>query len=200
MTTIRDIQVLSSTISNTDERPDDYGTLQSDYNEWAPQTPYLFATMYDSRIAPNLSKAINCGLVTLTEVPALASNTFTFGVAQITDGYRMIDYTGSTSDGTTGTTDCTDFHKWAYTLDPPYNSYSFHIASMPISNTTACDSTYNTSAVCVMQNIIRSERPIIQSMESAPGVETKDIWLDVAAIVGGVQFIAWAVQALIDSK
>ena len=152
--------------------------------------------MYDSRIAMDLDIAIGCNLVTFTEVPALASNTFTFEVSELTDEYQLIiQENGSITDA------CEEYLDWVYALHPPYKSYSFSFASTVITDTTLCDSKSNTTASsCIMQNKLRPGQPIVQTMESVPGVDREDIWLNVAAIVGGVQFLAWAVQALIDSK
>lgn len=152
--------------------------------------------MYDGRIAMDLDIAIECNLVTFTEVPALASNTFTFEVSELTDEYQLII---QESDSITDT--CKDYLNWVYALHPPYRSYSFHFASTVITDTTLCDTRSNTTASsCIMQNRLRPGQPIVQTMESVPGVDQEDIWLNVAAILGGVQFLAWGVQAFIDAK
>ena len=147
--------------------------------------------MYDARLS-DLGAAIDCGLIALTEVPALASNTLTFSSSYLKDERNLVDLKKAS-------TLCQQVYKEAFELeDPFYTAYSFHTASMPIADTTLCDLSSKSNASCIMQTILRSEKPIIQSMESVPGVEVKDIWLNVAAIVGGVQFFAWAVQALVD--
>ena len=149
--------------------------------------------MYDARLR-DLGVAIDCGLVALTEIPALASNTLTFSSSYLKDERNLINLDEASDI-------CRQVYQEAFELESPfYTVYSFHVASMPIANTTACDVSLSSSASCMMQNILRSEKPIVQSMESVPGVEVKDIWLNVAAIVGGVQFLAWGLQTAWDSK
>jgi hypothetical protein len=152
--------------------------------------------MYDSRIS-DLSAAIECGLIALTEVPALASNTFSFAASYAKDDLHMISWSNGTIQNGTN---CQKVYAEAFELDkPPYTSYSFHIASMPLSNIATCDVSSNKDALCVMQSVLRLATPVIQGMESVPKVEIPDIWLNVAAIVGGVQYLAWCVQALVDA-
>lgn len=149
--------------------------------------------MYDARL-PDLGKAIDCGLIALTEIPALASNTLMFTASYIIDDRDMI-FKSLDLPGT-----CEDTFRSAYELhDPPYTSYSFHIATMPITDTSLCDTSKNSEASCVQQNILRLEKHVIDQMESKPGVEPKDIWLNVAAIVGGVQFLAWWISAVVEA-
>lgn len=149
--------------------------------------------MYDSRL-PDLGRAIDCGLIALTEIPALASNTLMFTASYIIDDRGMILDTPDLADNT-----CKEIFQAAYELDsPPYTSYSFHAASMPITDPVLCDISTYSNASCVLQNVLRLEKHVIDQMESKPGVEPKDVWLNVAAIVGGVQFLAWWVEAFID--
>jgi len=169
---------------------DNLAKLQNAYQEQAVQTPYLFAAMYDPRIA-NLSAAIDCGLVGLTEVPALASNTFRFAAAYVKDEQDKIRFSNST-------TECPEVYRKAFELEnPPYTAYTFYIASMPISETSLCDTSIDPAAQCIMQSILRIDKPVIESMESVPGVEWSDVWLNVAAIIGGVQFFYWIGQVLL---
>jgi len=164
--------------------------LQRSYLEQAVQTPYLFSAMYDSRIE-DLPNAIDCGLISLTEIPALASSTFKFTSAYITDEKGKIDLSSATEA-------CRNVYEKAFELkNPPYTAYTFHIASMPISDATLCDTNLNPAAQCVMQSILRVDKPVIAGMESVPGVERAEIWLNVAAIVGGVQFLCWFAQGLL---
>lgn len=146
--------------------------------------------MYDYRIG-NLTTAIDCGLIGLTEIPALASSTFRFSSAYLTDEKGMIDLSNATDD-------CRDAYKQAFELkNAPYTTYTFHIASMPVSDASLCDTTLNPTAQCIMQSILRIDKPVIEGMESVPGVERADIWLNVAAIVGGVQFLCWFIGVLL---
>ena len=67
---------------------------------------------------------------------------------------------------------------------------------MPIADASLCDTNLDPTAQCVMQSILRVDKPVIEGMESVPGVERADIWLNIAAIVGGVQFFYWVAQVL----
>jgi hypothetical protein len=170
--------------------------LIDDYKEEAPQTPYLFATMYDARIS-SLADAIDCGMFGVTEVPALASNTFMFASTYVKDERHMMTPKGNATSN--AGTRCSEVFDKALSL-PDYTSYAFHLASMPSTNASSCDISTNSTNECVMQNILRLEKNLVQSMESMPGVKTSEIWLNLAAIVGGVQFLAWAVQAVLDAR
>lgn len=151
--------------------------------------------MYDSRIS-SLAEAIDCGLFGVTEVPALASNTFTFGATYVKDERHMM--TPKDNATSNAGTMCSEVFDKALGLDD-YTSYAFHLASMPSTNASSCDTSINANAQCIMQNILRLEKSLVQTMESKPGVKTSELWLNLAAIVGGVQFLAWAVQAVLDA-
>jgi len=124
--------------------------------------------MYDARLS-DLGTAIDCGLVALTEVPALASNTLTFTPYYFNDELNMTSFTSAS-------TTCQQVFREALELENPFSTaYSFRIASTPIADTTACDVSLTSSTSCIMQTILRSEGSIIQSMESVPSVEMKVI-------------------------
>jgi hypothetical protein len=141
--------------------------------------PYLFTALFNPRIDLGLS-----GFVALTEVPALASNTFIGTVATILD---TLQFTSPTKNQPI----CKDFYARTLNMtDPPYMSYAYHLGFMPISDPTLCDTHLNTSASCVSQMILRYDNHGLNMMESKHGKEKTDILIFMGAIVGAIQFFA----------
>lgn len=140
--------------------------------------------MYDSSMSLQvLQDSINCGLIGLTEIPALASTTFGITTTYIKDTRRLMTLTDNSK----------NCQKTYDTILKPhdYATYTFHSASMPINNVSACDSSADASASCIMQVIMRFDKHIVEKLKSGPGVEWYEIWLNYAALVGAIQFVAW---------
>jgi hypothetical protein len=147
------------------------------------QIPYVFGAVYDPRI--DLVQALRCGLVAFTEIPAMGSNTFTITAESITDALNQV----KPSDDDTL---CQSFYKDTLTMDdPPYISYSFHLASMPTSDLSVCDTHISSDAYCISQVLLRYGSRVVSSMESRHGIEKIDILIFEGAIVGAIQFFMW---------
>jgi hypothetical protein len=162
---------------------DNSDDLKRDYTEQAMQTPYLFAALFDPRV--DLGSALDCGLVALTEIPALASNTFTITANYISDTLQMVHSSGDQ-------TACKEFYAKTLALkEPPYTSYAFHLGSMTTLAPNTCDTAIAATASCVSQVILRFGTHIVSKMESRHGMDKIDILLFEGAVVGAIQFFAW---------
>jgi hypothetical protein len=162
---------------------DDLSGIRKGYSPQAAWTPYIFAAIYDPRI--DLANALDCGLVALTEIPALASNTFTVIAQKTVDTLGMIPAPETPEI-------CAGFY--ASTLskdDEPYLSYSFHLSTMVLSNISLCDSSNSPTTSCVSQAIIRFGSHVVNEIESKHSIEKTDILINEGAIVGAIQFFAW---------
>jgi hypothetical protein len=151
-----------------------------DYTKYLLQSPYIFAALYDCRI--DLATALHCGLISLTEIPALASNTFTITMETITD---KLNHVQPTEDKPR----CQKFYQETLNLEnPPYTAYSFHLSSMPITDMSQCDINATADAECISQVLLRFGGWVVGSMESKPGIEKTDILINEGAIVGAIGF------------
>jgi hypothetical protein len=147
------------------------------------QMPFIHATLFDSRV--DLSEALRCGLIALTEIPALASNTFTITAESTHDILGVIQ----PSNAQPG---CREFYAQTLAMkNPPYTSYSFNLGSMPLSDSNLCDSSANSDAVCTSQALLRYATRMIRTMESKRGMGKVDILVNEGAIVEAIQFFAW---------
>jgi hypothetical protein len=147
------------------------------------QMPFIHAILFDPRIS--LEKALSCGLVALTEIPALASNTFAITAESTLDTPGVIQPSSAQSG-------CRDFYTQTFAMNnPPYTSYSFNLGSMPLSNPKLCDSSVNPDAICTSQALLRYGTRVVRAMESKRGMGKVDILVNEGAIVGAIQFFAW---------
>lgn len=148
-------------------------------------SPYVFAALYDPRI--DVTKALHCGLIAFTEIPAMGSNTFTIFAETIKDTLGYVKPEKSNDDA-----DCEKFYTQVLSMDnSPYTSYTFNLASLPTTNMKYCDLNGNASASCVSQVLIRYGSRVVRAMESKRGRSSLEILVDEGAIVGGIQFFLW---------
>lgn len=92
-----------------------------------------------------------------------------------------------------GDSNCSDFYeRYLEQQEHTYAVYNFHISTMATSNISFCDTALDPLASCVSQALLRYENQLVRIMESIPGIEKKDIMLNIAAIVGALQFVYWA--------
>jgi hypothetical protein len=155
----------------------------NDYGASALYLPYLFAAIYDSRIP--LDIAIDCGLVGLTEIPALGSNSFTILASRTTDRLGMMEPPPEPAG-------CMKLYTDTFTMSgPPYTSYDFHLSSTGVHDPSSCDADISANNTCFSQAIIRYGTHSVTTRESAPGIEKIQILTDEGAIVGAVQFFLY---------
>jgi len=132
-----------------------------------------------------LAKAVHCGLIAFTEMPAMGSTTFTMSATNITDTLGMIS-------PPTNEIVCQNYYREVLSYEnPPYTAYTFHMASMPVTDLSVCDISVNPGNKCLSQVILRYGTRAVSSMESKPGIEKQQILIDEGAIVGAIQFFMW---------
>ncbi|RAL12543.1 uncharacterized protein BO97DRAFT_424626 [Aspergillus homomorphus CBS 101889] len=151
----------------------------SQYNTAAPQNLYIHVVLADRRL--NIDKGIHCGILALTEVPALGSTTLTIEAEGILDEHGRIEWANES---------CKDLVKF----QPPLLRFSFHIRSTGTSYANACDMGLGHSVhPCISQIVIRYESFLESTVRSVPGIEILDIQLNEGAIVGAVLIIGYFV-------
>lgn len=149
----------------------------------AVQMPFIHAVLFDPRI--DLAKGLRCGLVSLTEIPALASNTFTITAETILDTLEVIQSAEAQPE-------CISFYTTTLAMtNPPYTAYFFNLASVPLSDPSLCDSSANVEAICTSQALLRYGTRVVRAMKSKRGMGKVDILVNEGAIVGAIQFFAW---------
>ena len=151
----------------------------------------MYSTIYDRRIT-NLSAAIECFLINPVPVPAYAYNTYSFSATYIKDDIELMRPARSDEY-------CWSVWQQALALeDPDYTSYSMRITSTQSTNGRSCSEDLVPGPHCFVQNTLSAESFMVDTKESVRGVEYSEIWLNVAAIVGGVQFLAWCAQVIVN--
>ncbi|KAK4896590.1 hypothetical protein LTR27_005508 [Elasticomyces elasticus] len=162
--------------------------INSDYNTKAPQNPSLYTIMYDPRLTDDQFRtALRCGIIGLTEQPALGSSTYT--IDQVT---RTHDKLGKLTDGIADSV-CKTLAETLYKLDDGFITYRYHLTSSGTSYADVCDTkgTGQSEAACVSQVIVRYGSFSTTKLTSKHGNEVKDIILDMGSIVGAIQYAAW---------
>jgi len=151
----------------------------------------IYSTIYDRRIT-NLSAAIECLLINPVRVPAHAYNTYSFSATYIKDDIELMRPARSDEY-------CWSVWQQALALeDPDYTSYSMKITSTQVTNGNYCSEALESATFCPVVSTLRVDSFMVDTKESVRGVEYFDIWLNVAAIVGGVQFLAWCAQVIVN--
>ncbi|KAK5689011.1 hypothetical protein LTS10_000991 [Elasticomyces elasticus] len=160
----------------------------NDYNTKAPQNPSLYTIMYDPHLTDDQFRAaIQCGIIGLTEQPALGSSTYT--IDQVT---RTHDKLGKLTNGIADSV-CKTLAETLYKLDDGFITYKYHLTSSGTSYTDVCDTkgTGQFEQACVSQVIVRFGSFSTTKLTSKHGNEVKDIILDMGSIVGAIQYAAW---------
>lgn len=163
---------------------DNSAEIQNRYQDRNLMSPYVFAVMYDTRV--NLTDALRCGLLSLTEIPAMGSTTFTIFAETMTDRFGYVKPAASSDNQT-----CESFYTETLSMDPPYTFYTFNMASLPNTDLASCDVSNNSAAFCICQVLIRYGSRVVRGMESARGTTSLDIFIMEGAVVGGIQFFMW---------
>ena len=160
------------------------------YAESTIFNPTLYSTLYDSRMTyDDLQSAFRCGILGWTEQPALGSTTYTIEETTTTSDSR-----GMYKLNTTVPQDCQLLFDKLFTLPGGYRTYSYRLSSPGVTSGTAdyCDvnGTTDNFNYCISQVLIRYGSFRQTAIESKSGIEQKDILLNVAAITGGVAYVA----------
>jgi hypothetical protein len=143
---------------------------------------------FDSRLG--LLETVQCDLDTFASVDSLSSPTFTVTPRLTTDtlGLIKIPIQKRTSHNS-----CPDVYRSAFSTDPPYTSYaqasSLYGTGHVLNNCTSTSANNPKGWLATMTFSWRSLAA--KTMESVPGNEELDIWLNAGAIVGAVQLFAW---------
>lgn len=162
------------------QEADNHAAIIDGYNNTAAQNPYLYYALFDPKFAQShaFEEAIECGFVTLAEMPALGSNVMNILA------YNRDDAVGAIKPPSGTPSQCTT---------PKYNNYDFYEASMTstgVSDSTSCDiSSSNFQEACISQLILRYTSPVLMKLKSKRDNDWKEMLIDEGAIIGGVMFV-----------
>lgn len=133
--------------------------------------------MFDPDIT-NFTEALDCGIVTLAEIPALGSNTLT-----ITPYVMIDDVDALQSSSWSG--HCTEYRHYRY--------YEGQLSSTGIFNSSSCDTSSKTYAggKCISQVMLRFSTNIVTNFTSDRLLDRKQMFIDEGGIVGFVMFLTW---------
>ncbi|KAK5746429.1 hypothetical protein LTR17_000809 [Elasticomyces elasticus] len=171
----------------------DSDNIMSKYKTKAPQNPSLYTVMYDPRLTDDQFRAaIKCGIIGLTEQPALGSSTYT--IDQVT---RTHDTLGKLTDRIPDSV-CKALAETLYKLDDGFVTYRYHLTSSGTSYADVCDKkgTDQFEQACVSQVIVRFGSFSTTKLISKHGNDIKDIILDMGSIVGAIHGLAVEEQAV----
>ncbi|KAE8365066.1 hypothetical protein BDV27DRAFT_107787 [Aspergillus caelatus] len=151
----------------------DSASIKYHYNTIAPQLPYYYYSIFDSNL--NFEKGLECGLITLREMPAIGSNSFAITASFYDDALNVLHVNSSNSD-------CAELGRQVYQFETLLSSTGGY-------NYTACDA--NEKEACISQTLIRYATPYVQSFKTVQGKSATDILTDEGGIVGGVAYLSW---------
>ena len=86
---------------------------------------------------------------------------------------------------------CADFYKKAFALDPPYTSYAQTTFTGGEYVLSECDTASGPSNQCPQTISFEFGSLAASTLESVPGNEQLDVWLNAGAIIGAIQFFDW---------
>ncbi len=130
----------------------------------------------------DLADGIRCGVIALTEVPALGSTTITITAQEVVDAVGKQEWPLD---------ECKQIFS---SQDNPYLRYQYSIAGTGTSNGSFCDASQGSNGgSCLSQLIVRYASFITSHIESEHGKTPLDIWIEEAAIVGAVLTLGYFV-------
>lgn len=141
--------------------------------------------LFDSRHGFN--ESFSCDLTSSTLFQVLAENFCTLTASLITDTLGLIKPSAGQPDI------CRGLYQSAFSLEnPQYTSYAPSAVIQSDQVTLSdCDTVTDPTNTCEVGIEIQFGSLAVNSMESIPGINQLDIWLNAGAIVGAVQFFAW---------
>jgi hypothetical protein len=149
----------------------------------APQNPYLYFVIFDSAWSLTMFQdALDCGIIALSEMPALGSTTLGIDPYEVEDSdLKALSFANSTC-------------RYLYDTHEPPLFFKSQLASTGVLSSVACDTSstnYDSNHDCISQVIIRYETTYLTKYSSRRKKESNDILIDIGGIVGGVSFICW---------
>lgn len=158
---------------------DNSSAIQASYNpennSVSNQNPYLFAAVFDPSL--HFTTALDCGIIALTEIPALGSNTLTVSRTDVADDLGLLQRPNNS-------TVCSNIPR-------TYSSYDFQLSSTGVVDPTVCDSSKQDPGICISQLIVRYSTFLTTRMESEHKIDWVDILSEEGGILGGIQWIMW---------
>ena len=147
-----------------------------------PYPSLFYVYLFDSRL--DFEESRLCDLTTSTAVGLADGNTFLLTASLTTDTLGLIEApTTRAADHT-----CASFYRTAFALDPPYTSYAQSVQDNYIE--VQGDIPHMLTTIYSVVISFRFASLSASTMESVPGIDQLDIWLNAGAIVGAVQFLA----------
>jgi hypothetical protein len=148
--------------------------------------PTLYAVLYDPRLSfEDLDLAFSCGLLGWTDLPTLASNTFT-----ITDVTHTTDRLGKIRLPADHPQPCRDLMSRVYALESPgYTTYKYHLTSLAPFHNHVSEAGTEGEVSCVMQILVTVASLKVTSETSVHGISKWDIVNNLGALVGALTYI-----------
>lgn len=129
-------------------------------------------------------EALDCGVLALSEIPALGSTTISITPYAVNDTLNALKLNNQT---------CWDLYN-NENNDQTYLYYESRLASTGDLNSSSCDISipgYEPGHDCISQVIIRFGTTYLTTYWSKRKKESTDVLVDIGGIVGGVCFVFW---------
>ena len=130
---------------------------------------------------------LDCNRIITSQIaPVIADLSVSFDVQQIIDSYGRIHLTKKNDSNC-----ASEFPGLLTNQSRPYLIYTPSIVPSPLVETRNCVDKYEAQQQCSVTIILQMGSRFLRSTKTIPGIAIVDIWLNIGAIVGGVQFFAW---------
>lgn len=144
-----------------------------------------FLKLADPRVIHD--EILSCNQIISSQIaPVIGDTSITFDAQQIIDSYGLIDIPKTNDSGCTS-----GLSRLLADRSRPFSTYTASITSSPLITTGNCEAIKDAQQKCEVSIILQLGSRILRTTETVPRMSRVEIWLDIGAIVGGVQFFAW---------
>ena len=154
-------------------------------NTRSPQNPYLYFALFDPALNfSRFTEALDCGVLALSEMPALGSTTFTVKPYAVNDTLNAHHLNNTT---------CWNI----YDNSQSHVYYESQIASTGDLTSASCDTSlsgYNKDHDCISQVLIRYATAYLTTYRSTRLKTNIAILTDIGGIAGEVCFLFWYLE------
>ena len=158
--------------------------------------PHWNIYIFDLRMT--LDDINDCGMIGSQRIPILSDTALSLTLEHIHDSLGVLLPQPFPSDSVDsiiplGSECSVGFNLYSAT-DPPVSAYTGSINSTPLLNASECDLAKDFQRPCLVSATLSFSSQIVRTTESVPGISQLDIWINVGAIVGAVQFFGWILK------
>lgn len=147
----------------------------------------MWAAAFDSRLS--VTEMLDCGIQSWYLINSYSISSLSVSVMHITDTLRNV----------TAATDAPEYCSGVFKDKLAQKQPKFAIYEMTTSATSPSTTSYaddcniltNSSASCPLVLKINYANQFVLDRETSHGISELDIWLNLGAIVGAIQFVAW---------